>query len=202
MADDLDALLEGIDVESAHIVGASMGGMIAQTLAIRHPSRVRSLCSIMSTTGSADVSRPTPEAMAVLMQPPPVGREAYIATELANTRVIGSRRELVDEDWRRARFERFYDRGVDPAGTARQIMAIVASGDRTAALAGVTAPTVVIHGDVDPLVRLDSGEATTRAIPGAVLLVIADMGHEIAPATWPRLVSAIVANARRKGPVQ
>jgi pimeloyl-ACP methyl ester carboxylesterase len=202
MADDVDALLAGLGIESAHIVGTSMGGMIAQTLAIRHPTRVWSLCSIMSTTGADDVGRPTPEAMAVVMQRPPVGREAYVATELANSRIIGSRRELVDENWRRARFERFYDRGIDPAGTARQIMAIVASGDRTSALAGVSAPTLVIHGDADTLVTLDAGEAAARTIPGAELLVIPDMGHEIPPATWPAVVAAIVANARRERTVR
>jgi pimeloyl-ACP methyl ester carboxylesterase len=199
MADDVVGLLDGLGIASGHIVGTSMGGMIAQTVAIGHPTRVRSLCSIMSTTGADDVGRPTPEAMAVVMQRPPEDRASYLASELANSLVIGSRRGLVDEDWRRERFERFYDRGVDPAGTARQIMSIVASGDRTAALAAVTVPTLVIHGDIDPLVPLDAGEATARAIPGAELLVIADMGHEIPPATWRRVVPAIAANARRAG---
>jgi len=200
MADDTAALLEGLGIERGHIVGTSMGGMIAQTLAIEHPGRVASLCSIMSTTGADDVGRPTPEAMAVVTQRPPTDRESYIATELANSRVIGSRGALVDEDWRRRRFERFYDRGIDPAGTARQIMAIVASGDRSAALAGVRAPTLVIHGDADTLVPLDGGEATARAIPGAELLVIPDMGHEIPPIAQPQVVGAIVANARRHSP--
>jgi pimeloyl-ACP methyl ester carboxylesterase len=197
MADDVVGLLDGLGVASAHIVGTSMGGMIAQTMVIGHPGRVRSLCSIMSTTGADDVGRPTPEALQVVMQRPPQDREGFVAAELANSLVIGSRGALVDEDWRRARFERFYDRGIDPAGTARQIMAIVASGDRTAALAAVTVPTLVIHGDVDTLVPLDAGEATAHAIPGAELLVIPDMGHEIPPATWRRVVPAIVGNARR-----
>ncbi|HEY5024909.1 MAG TPA: alpha/beta hydrolase [Acidimicrobiales bacterium] len=197
MADDTAALLDVLHIEDGHIVGTSMGGMIAQTLAIRHPRRVRSLCSIMSTTGADDVGRPTPEALAVVMQRPAADRDTYVTTELANSAVIGSRRALVDEEWRRRRFERFYDRGIDPAGTARQIMAMAASGDRTTALGGVNAPTVVIHGDVDSLVPLDGGEATARAIPGAELLVIADMGHEIPPAAQPEVVAAIVANARR-----
>jgi pimeloyl-ACP methyl ester carboxylesterase len=197
MADDTAGLLDALGIEDGHIVGTSMGGMIAQTLAIRHPSRVRSLCSIMSTTGADNVGRPSPEAMAVVMQRPATDRETYVATELANSEVIGSRRALVDVAWRRGRFERFYDRGIDPAGTARQIMAMVASGDRTAALGGVTAATIVIHGDVDSLVPLDGGEATARAIPGATLLVIPDMGHEIPPAAQPGVVAAIVANARR-----
>lgn len=197
MADDTAGLLDGLGIEHGHIVGTSMGGMIAQTLAIGHPTRVHSLCSIMSTTGALDVGRPTPEAMAVVMQRPPEDRESYVASELANSRVIGSRRALVDEDWRRGRFERFFDRGIDPAGTSRQIMAMVASGDRSAALAGVRAPTVVIHGDADTLVPLDGGEATARAVPGADLVVVPDMGHEIPPATQPHVVGAIVANARR-----
>jgi pimeloyl-ACP methyl ester carboxylesterase len=197
MADDAAGLLGALGIEHAHVVGTSMGGMIAQTLAIAHPSRVRSLCSIMSTTGADDVGRPTPEAMAVVTQRPAADRETYVDSELANCRLIGSRGRLADEDWRRGRFERFYDRGVDPAGTARQIMAIVASGDRTAALGGVSAPTLVIHGDVDTLVPPDGGEATARAIPGAELVVIRDMGHEIPPAAWRDVVPAIVANARR-----
>lgn len=197
MADDTAGLLDALRIEDGHIVGTSMGGMIAQTLAIGHPSRVRSLCSIMSSTGADDVGRPTAEAMAVVMQRPAADRATYVATELANSEVIGSRRALVDEAWRRSRFERFFDRGLDPAGTARQIMAMVASGDRTAALGSVTAPTVVIHGDVDTLVPLDGGEATARAIPGAQLLVIPDMGHEIPPAAQPDVVAAIVANARK-----
>jgi pimeloyl-ACP methyl ester carboxylesterase len=151
----------------------------------------------MSTTGAPDVGLPTPEAMAVVLQPPPADRASYISAELANQRIIGSRGELVDEAWRRDRFERFYDYGLNPAGTGRQIMAIVASGDRTAALASVTAPTLVIHGSVDPLVPLSGGEATASAIPGAQLLVIPDMGHELPPAVWPGVVDAMVSNARR-----
>ncbi len=197
MADDTAGLLDALHIENGHVVGTSMGGMIAQTLAIRHPSRVRSLCSIMSSTGADDVGRPSPEAMAVVTRRPPTDRDTYVATELANSEVIGSRRALVDEAWRRSRFERFYDRGIDPTGVARQIMAMVASGDRTGALGGVTAPTVVIHGDVDTLVPLDGGEATARAIPGAKLLVIPDMGHEIPPAVQRDVVAAIVANARK-----
>jgi pimeloyl-ACP methyl ester carboxylesterase len=199
MADDTAGLLDALDIADAHIVGTSMGGMIAQTLAITHPGRVRSLCSIMSTTGADAVARPKPEALAVVTEQPPADRESYVDFELANCRIIGSRRALVDEDWRRGRFERFYDRGIYPAGTGRQIMAMVASGDRSAALAQVRAPTVVIHGDIDALVPLDGGEATARAIPGAELLVIPDMGHEIPPGAQPEIATAIVANARSAG---
>ncbi|HVA03473.1 MAG TPA: alpha/beta hydrolase [Acidimicrobiales bacterium] len=197
MADDTAGLLDALGIERAHIVGTSMGGMIAQTLAIAHPARVRSLCSIMSTTGADDAGRSTPEAMAVVMQRPATDRETYVSTELANSAVIGSRGSLVDESWRRRRFESFFDRGIDASGTARQIMAIVASGDRTAGLAGITVPTLVIHGDVDPLITLPGGEATARAISGAVLVVIPDMGHEIPPAVQSTIVEAIAGNARR-----
>jgi pimeloyl-ACP methyl ester carboxylesterase len=197
MADDVDALLAVLDIPCAHLVGTSMGGMIAQALAIRHSARVHSLCSIMSTTGNDAVGRPTPAAMTVVTRRPPTDRASYVAFELDNSRIIGSRSGLVDEPWRRARFERFYDRGIHPDGTARQIMAMVASGDRTAALGQVTAPSLVIHGDADTLVPLDGGEATARAIPGAELLVVPDMGHEIPPAVQPDIVTAIVANAGR-----
>jgi pimeloyl-ACP methyl ester carboxylesterase len=120
-----------------------------------------------------------------------------VAFELANSEIVGSHGALVDEAWRRGRFERFYDRGLDPAGTGRQIMAMMASGSRSAALGSVHTPTLVIHGDVDALVPLDGGEATARAIPGAELLVIPDMGHELPPKAQPEVVAAIVAHARR-----
>ena len=200
MAGDAVGLLDVLGVDCAHLAGSSMGGMIIQTVAIHHPTRVRSLCSIMSNTGARDAGQPTPEAMAVLMQRPSDNKEDYVTTQLANYQVIGSRGDLVDEAWQRGRFERFWDRGVDPAATGRQMMAIVASGDRTAGLARVHVPTVVIHGDADTLVPLDGGTATARALPGAELVVIKDMGHELPPAVWPQVVAALVANARRAQP--
>ena len=200
MAGDAVGLLDVLGVDSAHLAGSSMGGMIIQTVAVHHPSRVRSLCSIMSTTGAREAGQPTPEAMTVLMQRPSDNKEDYVSTQLANYQVIGSRGALVDQAWQRGRFERFWDRGVDPAATGRQMMAIVASGDRTVGLAGVGVPTVVIHGDADTLVPLDGGRATARAVPGAELVVIEDMGHELPPAVWPQVVAALVANARRAEP--
>jgi len=197
MADDAAGLLGALGIADAHVVGTSMGGMIAQTLALRHASRLRSLCSIMATTGAPDVGLPTPEAMAVVAKPMPTDRQGFVDNELANYRVIGSRALLIDEEWRRRRFERIFDWGIDPAGQGRQVMAIVASGDRTAALSSVALPTLVVHGEVDTLVTPSGGEATARAVPGARLLVVPDMGHEIPPATWPTVVGAIVANARR-----
>jgi len=197
MADDTAGLLDALGIADAHVVGTSMGGMIAQALAIGHPGRVRTLCSIMSTTGAPGVGAPTPEALAVVTRRQPTERDAYVATELANCEVIGSRGTLVDVAWRRLRYERFFDRGLNAAGMARQIMAIVASGDRTAALGGVRVPTLVIHGDADTLVTPSGGEATARAVPGASMLVVPDMGHEIPPATWPGVVDAIAALIRR-----
>jgi len=202
MADDTAGLLDALGIADAHVVGTSMGGMIAQTLAIGHRRRVRSLCSIMSTTGAPDVGQPTPEAMAVLARRPPSERAAYVEAELANFAIIGSRGALVDEAWRRARFGRFYDRGLNPPGVGRQIMAIVVSGDRTAELGSLRVPTLVIHGDADTLVSPSGGEATARAIPGAELLTIAGMGHEIPPVTWPQVTGAIVALARRAAPAR
>lgn len=197
MADDGIGLLAALSLDAAHVVGVSMGGMIAQTMAIRHADKVESLCSIMSTTGAPGVGGPTDAALKVLIQAPAKDRQAYIDTELANHLVIGSRGALVDEEWRAARYARFFDRGLQPRGTGRNLMAIVASGDRTEALAGVRAPTVVIHGAVDTLIDVSGGRATAAAIPGADLLVIADMGHELPPAVWPEVVAAIARNARR-----
>jgi len=197
MAADVAGLLGALDIDGAHVVGTSMGGMIVQALAIAHPDRVRTMCSIMSTTGARDVGAPTPEALQILMTRPATDRDTFVRTELANSRVIASQGALVDEEWRAERFGRFFDRGIDPEATGRQIMAIVASGDRTAALGQVCAPTLVIHGDVDTLVTPSGGEATARAIPGAELLVIPDMGHEIPPGSFTQVAAAIVANVRK-----
>ncbi|MGA2519676.1 MAG: alpha/beta hydrolase, partial [Acidimicrobiales bacterium] len=133
----------------------------------------------------------------VLAGRPASDRRSFVDNELANYRVIGSHGDLVDEAWRRERFSRIFDWGHNAAGLGRQTMAIVATGDRTASLASVVAPTLVVHGAADTLVAPSGGEATARAIPGAELLVVPDLGHEIPPASWPLVVGAIVANARR-----
>ncbi|HAM00996.1 MAG TPA: alpha/beta hydrolase [Acidimicrobiaceae bacterium] len=198
MADDLAGLLHALDVDGAHLVGVSMGGMIAQMTAVRHPELVLSLCSIMSTTGAPDVGLPTPEAAQVLTRRPARGRQGFVEQELENNALIGSRApELVDVPWRRAKFERLYDHGVHSRGSGRQLMAILASGDRTAGLAAVSVPTVVVHGDADSLIDVSGGKATAAAIPGAQLRIVPGMGHELPPATWPVVVPAIVENARR-----
>jgi len=195
MADDAAGLLDALGIDRAHVVGASMGGMIAQTIAIRHPARVRSLCSIMSATGSPESLAPTPEAMAVLMRPPGATREEAIERSVEASLVIGSTGFPVDVDVLRARAAAAYDRCYEPMGVVRQLLAIRASGDRTAALQQLDVPTVVIHGSVDPLVPPLGGELTAKAIPGAQHVVIEGMGHDLPEGAWPVIVDAIVANA-------
>ncbi|MHB8681969.1 MAG: alpha/beta fold hydrolase [Acidimicrobiales bacterium] len=197
MADDVAGLLEVLGLGPAHFVGVSMGGMIAQMVAARHRHLVRSLCSIMSTTGARDVGHPTPEAHATLFKSAPTERDAYIEYQLATQLVIGSPPPLADPDYRRALFGRAFDHGVNPRGTGRQLMAIVASGDRTAAVSTIEAPTLVIHGERDALVAMSGGVATAAAIAGATTLFIPGMGHDLPPALWPQIVGAIVANAAR-----
>ena len=155
MAGDTVGLLDALELPSAHVVGASMGGMIAQTMAINHPDRVRSLTSIMSTTGDPSVGQATRPAMAALLSPPAASREQAIERTLAIVRVIGSPGFELDEAEVRRRTGLAYDRSNDPVGVARQLVAIAASGDRTAALRGVSVPTLVVHGADDPLVDVE-----------------------------------------------
>ncbi|WP_345409362.1 alpha/beta hydrolase [Nonomuraea salmonea] len=165
MAADTAAFMDAIGWPSAHVVGASMGGMIAQTLAIEHPERVLTLTSIMSTPGP-DVAPPTPEAMTALMTPPPADRAGVLDQSVVTWSTIGSPGYELDEEAIRERAGLAYDRCFDPAGTARQFAAIRASGDRTQALAGVRASTLVIHGEADPLIPAAGGRATAEAVPG------------------------------------
>ena len=196
MADDAAGLLDFLGIDKAHIVGASMGGMIAQLVAIRHPEKTLSLCSIMSTTGDREVGQPTPEAMAALMAPAATSREEAVARGVAAGRVIGSPVHF-DEAKAAKRAGDAYDRAFDPKGVQRQLGAIGSQADRTEALAKVTAPTLVIHGAADPLVQPSGGEATAKAVPGAELRVFEEMGHDLPEPLWPEIVDAIVANARR-----
>ena len=190
MADDAAGLLDALGIEAAHIVGASMGGMIAQTLAIRHPEKVVTLTSIMSTTGDPDVGQPTAEAMAVIMQAAPTDREGVIEFNLANERVISSP-EHFDEARARRRLTAAYDRCHYPAGLTRQLMAIVASGTRAERLRELRVPTLVVHGGADPLVQPSGGERTAALIPGAELLILDGMGHDLPPHHWREIIDAI-----------
>jgi pimeloyl-ACP methyl ester carboxylesterase len=197
LAADAAGLLEALGLDRAHVVGVSLGGMIAQQLTIDHPERVASLCSIMSMTGDPSVGRATPEAAAALGRPPAPDRATAIANQMAASRAIGSPGFPVAEEERRSRATAKYDRSYRPLGTFRQYAAILGSPDRTEALAKVTAPTVVIHGEADPLVDVSGGRATAAAIPGADLLVIPVMGHDLPREVWPQVVDAIVGNTRR-----
>lgn len=196
MAADAVGLLDVLGIDSAHVVGASMGGMIAQTIAIEHPARVRTLTSIMSTTGERDVGQPTAEAMGQLLTPPATTREEAIEQAVAARRVIGSPAHF-DEDWVRRMAAESYDRCYDPAGTARQLLAIVASGDRAEGLRSLSVPTLVVHGDVDPLVTPSGGIRTAELVPGASLLMLEGMGHDLPLAHLPAIVEAITALAGR-----
>ena len=197
MADDAAGLLDALGVEKAHVVGASMGGMIAQAFAIKYPQRTLSLCSIMSTTGDRSVGQPTPEAMEKLLRPPAQSKEEYIESSVDSWKVIGSPGELFDEEKVRRRAAQTWDRSYYPMGVARQLVAILSSPDRTDELCKLDVPTVVIHGEVDPLVTPSGGEATAKACPNAELVVVPGMGHDLPEPRWPMIVDAIVKNTER-----
>ena len=199
MAADAVGLLDHLGIERAHVVGASMGGMIAQTIAIEHPDRVLSLCSIMSNTGARWSGQPKLATYRVLLGTPPQDRDKFIEHVVTMYRVIGSPGFDRDEDDLRDVAARSYDRGRNPAGSGRQLAAIIASGDRTERLRGLGVPTVVIHGTKDRLVSPSGGRATAKAIPGAKLVTIDGMGHDLPRGTWPRIIGAIAENAARAG---
>jgi pimeloyl-ACP methyl ester carboxylesterase len=191
MAGDTVGLLDALGLDRAHLVGASMGGMIAQTIAIEHPARVRSLTSIMSSTGDPSVGQGTRQAMAALLSPPATTRDEAIDRTVSILRVIGSPGFELDEADVRWRTGVAFDRGNDPAGVARQLAAIAASGDRTAALRSVAVPTLVLHGADDPLVNVSGGRATARAIPGAEIVEFAGMGHHLPRELWGEIARHI-----------
>jgi len=195
MAADAAGLLNALGVGKAHVVGASMGGMIVQEMAIRHADQVLSVCSIMSTTGDLSVGQATPEALAVLQRPAARNRTEAIEGAVQSAKVIGSPGFAFDESRVRARAGATFDRAVRPDGFARQIAAIRASGNRTEALRHLDVPFVVVHGDGDPLIDVSGGRATAAAVPDARLLIIVGMGHDLPPGAWPPIVKAIVGNA-------
>jgi pimeloyl-ACP methyl ester carboxylesterase len=195
MAADLVGLLDALGIERAHVVGASMGGMIAQTVAIEHPTRVRSMTSIMSTTGNREVPPATPEAMTALLTPSPPDRAEFIDHMVKTFRIVGSTGFEFDEAGFRDRVGQAFDRSYDPSGVARQLVAVLADGDRKQRLRSVRVPTMVIHGKSDPLVPVEGGIDTADAVPGARLVVIEGMGHDLPRGAWRQIVDAIASLA-------
>jgi pimeloyl-ACP methyl ester carboxylesterase len=194
MALDTVGLLDALELDSAHLVGVSMGGMIAQTVAATRPRRVRSLTSIMSTTGSRRAGQPKPHILPALLKPAPREREGYVEHMLGVLTAIGAPGDVLDTPEGRAFLADTHDRDPDVRGTGRQLAAILASGDRTKRLNDITAPTLVIHGDKDPLITPSGGRATAKAIPGARLMLVPGMGHGLPERLWPQLVDAIAAH--------
>jgi pimeloyl-ACP methyl ester carboxylesterase len=196
MAADAIGLIDGLGIAQVHVVGASMGGMIAQVLAARFPQRVLSLTSIMSSSGNLRLSRPKADALRALLSRPGDPRNPEIVIEhlVRVFGVIGSPGFPADPAELRERVSRSVRRGYYPDGVARQLLAVIAAGDRRKLLRTIVAPTLVIHGAADPLVRLDAGQDTARNIPGSRLMVVDGMGHDLPPALYERLAEAIAAH--------
>ena len=197
MANDVIGLMDLLGIKKAHIVGLSMGGAIAQEIAMNHPNRVLSLTSIMATSGNPKLPNPTKEAMAMLVAPAPKTKDEYFARFAANWKILRGASFPADEAKDHARAERTYARGLNPAGVGRQLRAIMASGDRTSRLRGVKARTLVIHGTIDPLVPPEHGKAVAGTIPGAKLLLIEGMGHALPMPMWPIVIGAIADHAHQ-----
>ncbi len=200
MAEDTVGLLDHLGIGQAHVVGASMGGMIAQLVAIHHPDRVRTLCSIMSTTGNPLVGQPSNEALQKLLAPTPEDRDEAIEHITDIYRVIGSKTHAAAEEARRHRLaEASYDRSFYPQGTKNQFAAILNARNRTADLGKLTMPTLVIHGAEDSLINITGGQATHKAIPDSEYIPLPDMGHDLPEVLWPKLIDGILANTARAG---
>jgi pimeloyl-ACP methyl ester carboxylesterase len=195
MAADADRLLAHLGIDAAHVLGVSMGGMIAQSFAINHPARIISLTSVMSSPDPVHVGSPSLETLESMGEPAATTRAAYVDQALASWIVHGSPHLGVDEAWVRDMNGRSFDRAFDPDGVGRQFAAIIGSIDRRPGLARVTVPTLVVHGAIDPVLRLEGGEATAKAVPGATLLVVDEMGHDLPEAIWPRFLDAVASNA-------
>ena len=201
MADDAAGLLQALGIPAAHVVGASMGGAIAQLFAIRHPRQVLTLTSIMSSTGNPDLPQPAPEMMALLVKPVPDEREARVQQTLETSRTLSGPGFEFDEAARREMIELSLDRDPDRTGQGRQMLAITSAGSHKEALANIKVPTLVIHGDADPLVPIAGGYDTAEAISGAKMLVIEGMGHSMPEGAWPRMIDSIVELAQKASEV-
>lgn len=197
LASDVIGLFDALGFERAHVVGASMGGMIVQQLAIDSPDRLLSLTSIMSTTGDPSVGHPEPAALAALTRPPAATREQAIENSVSWFKLVGSPGHPSDEEYLRAKAARNHDRADHPAGALRQAAAVVASADRTAKLREVRVPTLVLHGESDPLINVSGGRATAEAIPDAELVLFPGMGHELPRQLWPAIAETIAEYARK-----
>ncbi|MET9124415.1 alpha/beta hydrolase [Streptomyces sp. NPDC004528] len=192
MADDGLGLLTALGIERAHVVGSSMGGMIAQTMAISHPERVLTLTSMMSSTGEPEYGRTGDEAMAVLFAPKPADREGHVAA--ADRELVWGSRRYGDVTALRALAAESYDRGHHPAGAARQLGAMILGGSRADALRELRVPTLVVHGLDDTLIDPSGGKRTADLVPGATLLLVPDMGHDRPRPLWPELIDALAAH--------
>jgi pimeloyl-ACP methyl ester carboxylesterase len=202
MSNDAIGLLDGLGIGKAHMCGASMGGMIAQTMAIGHPDRVLSLVSMSSTTGTPEITSAGQEVIDSPVITPlsvPREREANIEYTVKGMRELSGPGFAFDEERVRGVAAALYDRCFCPEGTARQLLAVLASGNRKPDLAKLTVPTLVIHGDSDPLVPVEAGRDTAESVPGAELMIIEGMGHELPPEVWTRVQAAIVAHTRKVG---
>ncbi|MFW9863586.1 MAG: alpha/beta fold hydrolase [Candidatus Thorarchaeota archaeon] len=192
MAGDAVGLLDTLGIKEADVVGVSMGGMIAQTMAIHYPDRVRTLTSIMSSTGNPKLPQPTDDAMAALLAPPASNRDEYIKNSLMGAKILHGPHYPLDEDYVRNYSEISYDRCYNPQGFTRQLAAVLASGSRNEELGKVKIPTLVIHGDADPLVPVEGGKDTAKSIPNADLLIIEGMGHSFPTEVVPQILQAIL----------